>query len=283
MQTYVISGFFIFHHFLDVLSLFFHQRNVFATAEFIICNKAIILFPLFVPIFIVWLNRDHLRRLLLKSGWSSQDLQGLKFLYLFFEDLKIGLKLVAFFGTWPLFTLSNRSFGMDSDSFSFDKTVFVVIFISELDKVVNFWEWLNLKVLSFESSGRRCVLFNVLIGGIREKEILITWWRGMVARTQWMVLLMGLGENFRLWRRNIFVLGMVFSFEEVCFVHEKEIYKNYWFLNYSIQILLIGFPHFKLFLFVALALLYDLSSSFNHLGPHLKLPFLLRSKLALWQ
>jgi hypothetical protein len=65
-------------------------------------------------------------------------LQGLKFLYLFFEDLKIGLKLVAFFGTWPLFTLSNRSFGMDSDSFSFDKTVFVVIFISELDKVVNF-------------------------------------------------------------------------------------------------------------------------------------------------
>lgn len=257
MQTDVISEFFIFHHFLYVLSLFFHQRNIFAAAELIICNKAIVLFPLFVPIFIVWLNRDHARRLLLKSWGSSEDLQGLKFLDLFFEDLKICLKLVAFFGTWSLFALSNGGFGMDFDSFSFDKNVFVVIFIGELHKVVNFWEWLNLKVLRFESSSRRCVLIKIWISGIREKEILITWWGGMVARSQWMVLLMCLGENFGLGRRDIFVLGVGFSFEEVCFDHEKEIYKNYWFLNYSIQILLIGFPHFKLYLFVALAVLYD--------------------------
>jgi hypothetical protein len=42
-----------------------------------------------------------------------------------------------------------------------------------------------------------------------------------------MVLLMGLRENFGLGRRDIFVLRVGFSFEEIGFVHEKEIYKNY--------------------------------------------------------
>ncbi len=100
-------------------------------------------------------------------------MQGLKFLDLLFEDLKIGLKLVAFFGTWSLFALSYGGFGVDFDSFGLDETVFAVIFIGELDEVVNLREWLDLKVLGFESSGGRGVLGEVWIGGVRMKGILI--------------------------------------------------------------------------------------------------------------
>ena len=99
-------------------------------------------------------------------------MQGLKFLDLLFEDLKIGLKLVACFRTWSLFALSYGGFGVDFDSFGLDETVFAVIFI-EFHEVVNLREWLDLKVLGFESSGGRGVLGEVWIGGVGMKGILI--------------------------------------------------------------------------------------------------------------